>query len=827
MGLMLTNGRYWALDLDHIIDTKSGEVAPGARRLLACLPGTYAERSPSGDGLHILFRGTRPLILSRTRAKDAFGPSQDLEVFGGTSARYLTMTGQAWGQNDSLLEAPTEAIEAILAMFPPEVPAQTSAPGQQIDPDDDQLRKVRRALKNVPADDYSEWIFVGMALKATFTESAAVAVWEQWSQKSPKFDPEALRNHWKSFGGRRGGKTVAYIFWLANQHEPNWWQQWRQDEEARMPPSGFQLSVHGVPVGPPGLPSSTQPSVSSVTSPPGALANPGTSANTSGLPSVASVSSPPGGSPDFRPLRPLPDPLSAVPAFDPALLPTPFRGWVEDIANRIQCPIDFPAVAAMVTYSAVIGRRIGVRPKQRDNWCVVSNLWGGVVGRPGVMKTPGIQEPMSFLRRLEANGKDAYDRECKEHAARSLVAKARDKVADQEIRKTLAADGDAMAVARMAIADALEPPVRRRFITNDATVEKLGEILNENPNGIIVFRDELTGLLRSLDKEGQEGARAFYLEAWNGTGAFTFDRILRGTVEIHAATVSILGGIQPGPLSSYLQAALRTGAADDGLVQRFQLLVYPDISPNWKNVDEWPLTETKQAAWSVYEGASNLVASERGAILEDHDDIPFLRLDPNAQDAFDDWRPKLEHRVRSGLEHAAIESHISKYRSLIPSLALLIHLAEGGNGPVRADAMTRAIAWAQYLEPHARRLYGLSLGNHLECRAIAKHILAGDLEDGFDARKVYRSGWSQLSDPTAVEAGLEQLIGLGWLDEQLRPTRGRTATIYRINPRIRELGPEGTDRTDRRSTPQATEPFRPAPPDALNDPVATKGDSRG
>lgn len=131
---------------------------------------------------------------------------------------------------------------------------------------------------------------------------------------------------------------------------------------------------------------------------------------------------------------------------------------------------------------------------------------------------------------------------------------------------------------------------------NDATVEKLGKILNQNPHGVLLFRDELTGWFRTLDREGHENDRAFYLEAWNGTGSYTYDRIGRGTLYIPAACVSILGGIQPGPLEDYLKATLRGGAGDDGLLQCFQLSVYPDDSLSWKNVDRPPRAIAKQRA---------------------------------------------------------------------------------------------------------------------------------------------------------------------------------------------------------------------------------------
>jgi predicted RNA binding protein with dsRBD fold (UPF0201 family) len=56
-------------------------------------------------------------------------------------------------------------------------------------------------------------------------------------------------------------------------------------------------------------------------------------------------------------------------------------------------------------------------------------------------------------------------------------------------------------------------PILKRFTTNDSTIEKLGELLRDNPAGLLVTRDEVTGLLSTWDKEGREADRAFYLEA--------------------------------------------------------------------------------------------------------------------------------------------------------------------------------------------------------------------------------------------------------------------------------------------------------------------------
>ena len=62
----------------------------------------------------------------------------------------------------------------------------------------------------------------------------------------------------------------------------------------------------------------------------------------------------------------------------------------------------------------------------------------------------------------------------------------------------------------------------------------------------------MIGWFRSLDRDGREGDRAFYLEAWNGNKGFTYDRIERGTMDIAALCISIFGAITPGPLLSYV-----------------------------------------------------------------------------------------------------------------------------------------------------------------------------------------------------------------------------------------------------------------------------------
>jgi len=336
-----------------------------------------------------------------------------------------------------------------------------------------------------------------------------------------------------------------------------------------------------------------------------------------------------------RPMS-LPDARPPVLVFDLDLLPDLLRPWIQDISERLQCPPDYPAVGVMAGLSSVIGRQLAIRPKRYDDWTVIPNLWGGVVGPPGVMKTPALMEALRSLRRLESEEAESYRAAQESHEL--------DKMANDSKLKALKSELDSAAKGKgnrneseilediRKQKNLCDPPACKRYETNDSTVEKLGELLKQNPNGILTFRDELVGWLRNLDKPGHEGARAFYLESWDGKSGFTYDRIGRGTLRIEAACVSVLGGIQPGPLASYIRKADQTGAGADGLLQRFQLLIQPDQLPSWKDIDRWPNSKARISTFSCFQRLADLKIN--GAEIDEDNGIPYLRFDDAAQEIF-------------------------------------------------------------------------------------------------------------------------------------------------------------------------------------------------
>jgi hypothetical protein len=496
---------------------------------------------------------------------------------------------------------------------------------------------------------------------------------------------------------------------------------------------------------------------------------------------------------------PLPEGLPPVNSLDPAMLPEPLRGWIMDVSERMQIPPDFAAAGAVVVAGSLIGRRLGIRPKRQDDWLVVPNLWGAVVGRPSLMKSPALAEVMKPLGRLVAEAYEDYQEAKLAYEMDVMVAEATKSALKDELKraaKEVARSGDRSKLDEIARrgqdSEIPEEPLLRRYKTEDATVEKISEILLENPRGILVHRDELSGWLRNLDKQGREGDRSFYLEAWNGTGSFDFDRIGRGSLHIPALCLSILGSIQPGPLSTYIYQATQGEKGDDGLLQRFQLLVWPDPPASWRNVDRWPDVEAKNRAYEVFRRLDTLNPENFGAGGEDEDGIPAVRFTDEAQEVFDRWRDELEDKLRTAELPPALESHLAKYRSLMPSLALIFHLIEyvdgtAEGGAVGLRAALQAAAWCEYLESHAARLYASAENPAMEgARALLDRIRKEDVSDGDSTRSVYRRHWAKLSTPEEVSGACTVLEEFGWLRVEVVKTSGRSTTRLRLHPTLKD-----------------------------------------
>lgn len=499
--------------------------------------------------------------------------------------------------------------------------------------------------------------------------------------------------------------------------------------------------------------------------------------------------------------NPIETKIPDVATMTPELMPAVLRPWLLDISHRMQTPSDFATVSAIVVIGSLIGSGCAIRPKQKDDWQVIPNLWGACIGRPSVvLKSPSMAETMRMLDRLQADYGEQYTQLKAEYDADALIGETLAKDIESRIKKAVSAKGktpqeksDEVAMLKHEYAQMkqseTEPPARRLFKTNETSIQAMTVLQNQNDRGLLVFRDELTALLTRWDREDHADERAYFLEGWNGDGSYTDMKIGRGLTDAKKICISLLGGIQPDKLKRYLYQALKGN--NDGLMQRLQLAVYPDIPKDWKLVDKYPDTEQKQRVYDLLVALAEIDFIQYGAIQGEYDDRPYFRFDDDAQDLFYQWLTQLQTGKIQHEDNPLILEHYGKFRSLMPSLALIFHCIDVADskstGNVSTTAAQLAIDWCDYLESHARRIYAMAESlEHEAALTLSKKIESKQLQNPFTAKMVYDKGWHGLKDRSQVEAAAEILIDENWLVMEIKPAGklgGRPPLPeYRINP---------------------------------------------
>jgi putative DNA primase/helicase len=476
-----------------------------------------------------------------------------------------------------------------------------------------------------------------------------------------------------------------------------------------------------------------------------------------------------------RPNQDWPDPTDLTPPggtpvkkFDWDLLPEKIRPWVFDSCRRMQGPPEYAAVSILVSIAALIGAKVVITPKARDKgWRVVPTIWGIVVGRPATMKSPLLNVGVKPLTDLQNAAEKQFNTEFKKWQNSEQI--------------------DPL--------EAGDRPKRKIYKLNDTSVESLAETLEDEQWGLLVFRDELVGLLHDMEKRGQEAARSFYLSAFDGDQSYSLKRVTRGYRHIPRLCLSILGGIQPGALASHVEKTVAGGIGDDGLLQRFSMAVWPDLSQKYEYVDQAPDKEAEAQFCAIYQRLSQLQAIDGEASVWSYSDA--------AQVAYKEWVTNFERELRTSEMPPAFVTHLSKYRKLVPALSLVFALIDtpDNNNIVELPELERAMAWSEFLRSHAMKIYssGTPTPQYPAATLLTK-LKGGVLQNKgaqasnfFTPREIVQKGWSGMKTTDELLPVLEILVHHGWLRKEVKPANhpqhlGRTSTRYWLHPELMQQG---------------------------------------
>jgi putative DNA primase/helicase len=209
IGFMLGDG-FCGFDFDNCRDAESGTIAPDVLAYCQRLR-TYGEVSPSGEGVKLFFQGTLPK-----------GPCKNGSVEVYSHDRFFVVTGHRL--DECTLDLAIDQTD-LTHIYQELIVGPKIAEQQRLDSDLDDRELAIAALDALSpkrADDYQDWLLVGMALHAV--DPTLIDEFDRFSRQSSKYSPECCALKWKSYNRSSGDSAVrlaSLIFW-AQQDTPGW-----------------------------------------------------------------------------------------------------------------------------------------------------------------------------------------------------------------------------------------------------------------------------------------------------------------------------------------------------------------------------------------------------------------------------------------------------------------------------------------------------------------------------------------------------------------------------------------------------------------------------
>lgn len=491
---------------------------------------------------------------------------------------------------------------------------------------------------------------------------------------------------------------------------------------------------------------------------------------------------------------PLPPMSPKPPALPPALIPEPIRERVIDVADRTGVPKEAVLAPMLAGLGSLIGNTQRVYPKARDEeWYEEPIFWSMLIAGPSTKKTATITNALRPLRTLETEIAQEYRAEEHTRAASLRSVEAQISAKEKKIHADAsgASTSSSLPTLEAELAELLKKKAELernapRLVVNDATVEKLGKLLSDNPKGLVLVRDELTGLFAQMNSVGRENDRPFFLEAYNPDAKYTFDRIGRGTVQIDNPTVSIVGGIQLELLRPHVETAVRT-AGGDGFLTRFQLPVLYDLFDVEEDEDRPVNKRAEQRSDAIHRKLQQTAQAHASSPASPPP--TGYHFAPDAQGHIDAWRKSIDERSRSReLQHVpAFQAHLGKSGAAGIRLALLLHAIDAADGnpspQITLQQAQNATQLLDYYLIHAAAMYEAAVDPAVkDAHALLSRFENGDFPAHVNTREIQQKTGIKREPLRRALATLERH---GWLRvETVSKPGARASTYVNLNPAI-------------------------------------------
>ena len=323
------------------------------------------------------------------------------------------------------------------------------------------------------------------------------------------------------------------------------------------------------------------------------------------------------------------------------IFPTDIQFYINECSTKLDSNIEFMGVSLIWLISVCVGNSLQVEVKR--GWNENGVVWIATVGKAGLGKTPSIHNIISPLQTANSKEIKRYIKESEKYEYYMSLSK-KDKEEYPEVIK----------------------PNKTQFIANDITLEALVEMHQESDNSVGVFKDELAGWLKDMNKYRAGSDLEFWLSCWSGKSV-SMNRKTATSSFVERPFIPVLGGIQPTIFNNMSTEETK----DNGFLDRM-LLSFPDAKVEEYNENELDYQTIKWYSESIikmYETFKNETKRNENGEIEPTT-VKF------SSEAKIEWK-RIFNTITSHQnnedENEYLKSMYPKQKSYIPRFALLIH----------------------------------------------------------------------------------------------------------------------------------------------------------
>lgn len=360
------------------------------------------------------------------------------------------------------------------------------------------------------------------------------------------------------------------------------------------------------------------------------------------------------------------------------IFPQPIQSYILECNSKLDSNIDYMGCSLLWLISVSIGNAIDIEVKR--GWNENATIWLSLVGKAGIGKTPSINNIIFPLLKINSNEIKKYYKEIEkfEHY---------DNLSQKEKQESIE----------------VQKPIKKQFIANDITLEALVELHQESDNAVGVFKDELAGWLKDMNKYRAGSDLEFWLSCWSGKSV-SMNRKTAKSSFVEKPFIPVLGGIQPSILNSFYTEENK----DNGFMDRM-LLSYPDAKIDLYNENE---IDYEIIDWYK----DNLICfyeTIKGIIKTDKDGSKIGLTAKFSTEARKEWIRifnNISNHQNSEDENEYLKSMYPKQKSYIPRFALIIHVFDeffstGGNTLlISKESVLKAEKLSKYFIATAKKL---------------------------------------------------------------------------------------------------------------------------